>query len=157
MVMRFNKEERSTQPSRAIPRTTINEHIFSEVMLDERTIHQSFNHDWTSVFIPSAPIYPLEIGAQILGKFYGGLARNAGSAWTAVATTNSFDISYGTIKLYFWSLDVRIGWDFVEGLANKMLDQLQRGFVGLFDAIFVHLVTGVEVHVKLIIKGKGGY
>lgn len=69
---------------------------------------------------------------------------------------NTYAMSIGTIILWIWSDDpmVRIQWDFVHNLASRMLAATQLGFVGLFDGSFVHVATGVMVHVKLQIRGK---
>ncbi|KAL8730922.1 MAG: hypothetical protein Q9166_003712 [cf. Caloplaca sp. 2 TL-2023] len=132
-----------------------------ELLLYQRTIKSvnALGPGWVGHTIPSAAVYPLAIGAEILGKFYGIVAGYASGVWTTGAPSNFYIISWGTIKLYIWSEDsaVRIGWDFVHSVAVRMIVDTQRGFVGLFDASFVHVASGVMVHVKLTIKGKGGY
>ena len=150
-----------TQPSRG-PYNTPNSNIpLSNHIRHRRSIKiaNALGPNWVGHVIPSAAVYPVAIGAQILGKFYGGVAHYASSEWTATAPTNSYLISLGTIKLFIWSLDpeVQIAWDFVRSFADRMLAETQRSFVGVIDASFVHLVSGIMVHVKLIILGKAGY
>ncbi|KAL8926368.1 MAG: hypothetical protein Q9172_001819 [Xanthocarpia lactea] len=150
-----------TQPSRG-PHNNPNSNIpLSDLILHRRSIKtaNALGPGWTGHVIPSAAVYPAAIGAQIFGKFYGGIAHYASSEWTATALTNSYVISIGTIKLFIWSLDpeVQIAWDFVRSFADRMLAETQRGFVGVIDASFVHLVSEIMVHVKLIIVGRAGY
>lgn len=150
---------RGTHPSQATDDPADNDLASSKLTVYKRTIINPLDLDWVSHTIPSAAIYPVEIGAQILGKFYAMVAVRASGVWTSLVPTNFYSISFGTINLYFWSTDstVRIAWDFIHGIAVQMFEQSQRGFVGLFDTAFVHMTTGVVVHVKLIIKGKGGH
>ncbi|KAL8649232.1 MAG: hypothetical protein Q9226_005664 [Calogaya cf. arnoldii] len=95
---------------------------------------------------------------EIFGKFYGGIAHHAFNVWPATVPKNFYAISIGTIKLFIWSEDsaVRIGWDFVHSFATAMVNATERGFVSLLDATFVHVVSGVMIHVKLIIAGRAG-
>lgn len=118
----------------------------------------SLGPGWVGHIIPSAAIYPVPIGAQIFGKFYGIMAERASGVWTATTPTNFYTISVGYMKLYIWSEDsaVQIGWNFVHSFAATMLSATHRGFVGLLDATFVHVVSGITVHVKLIIAGRVG-
>ncbi|KAL8947420.1 MAG: hypothetical protein Q9222_006299 [Ikaeria aurantiellina] len=130
-----------------------------ELIVSKRTIKivDVLDAGWTGHFIGSAAIYPFPIGVQILGKFYNDVCRLSSSTWRWTPWTNYYLLSYGTITLSFWSFDplVRISWDFVNDLARRMLIETLRGFVGLFDASFVHMATGAMVHVKLTITGKG--
>lgn len=132
----------------------------SALVLHRRAIQtaNALGPGWVGHFIPSAAVYPVAIGAQIFGKFYGAIVLYASSVWTATAPTNFYTISLGTMKLYIWSEDsaVQIAWDFVHGFATRMLNATRLGFVGLFDATFVHVVSGIMVHVKLIIAGRAG-
>lgn len=113
---------------------------------------------WVGHIVPSVAIFPVAIGAQIFGKFYGTMAARSSGVWTAITPTNFYTISVGYIKLYIWSDDsaVQIGWNFVHSFAAMMLNSTHRGFVGLLDATFVHVVSGIMVHVKLIIVGRTG-
>ena len=149
-----------TQPFWVPDSTAASKSPPSALVLHRRAIHtaNALGPGWVGHFIPSVAVYPPAIGAQIFGKFYGDIVRYASSVWTATAPTNFSTISVGTIKLYIWSEDsaVRITWDFVRSFAIGMLNATQLGFVGLLDATFVHVVTGIMVHVKLIIAGRAG-
>lgn len=149
-----------TQPFWVPDSTAASKSPASALVLHRRAIHtaNALGPGWVGHFIPSAAVYPVAIGAQIFGKFYGGIVLYASSVWTATALTNFYTISLGTMKLYVWSEDpaVRIGWDFAHSFATRMLNATQLDFVGLFDATFVHVVTGIMVHVKLIIAGRAG-
>ncbi|KAI4241455.1 MAG: hypothetical protein L6R42_011268, partial [Xanthoria sp. 1 TBL-2021] len=139
-----------THPFR-VPDSTVASDISPPALILHRRsfkIANALGPGWVGHFIPSPAVYPAAIGAQIFGKFYGGIVHHASSVWTATAPTNFYTISIGTIKLYIWSEDsaVQIGWDFVQSFAAAMLNATQRGFVGLLDATFVHVVSGVMVH-----------
>lgn len=112
---------------------------------------------WVGNIVYSDAVYPYHIGAQILGKFYQSIMFSASGIWRRnTRPTNSYAMSLGTIILWIWSDNplVRILWDFVHDLALSMFTATQLGFVGLFDGSFVHLATGVMVHVKLQIPGR---
>ncbi|KAL8695008.1 MAG: hypothetical protein Q9218_000480 [Villophora microphyllina] len=112
---------------------------------------------WVGHFIPSTVIYPYPIGLLILGKFYSITIISAAGRWKTKLLSNTRLIRYGTITLLFWSPDplVRITWEFVRGFAEMMLAETKAGFMALYDASFVHVVTGMTVHVKFQIAGKG--
>ncbi|KAL8776807.1 MAG: hypothetical protein Q9213_008123 [Squamulea squamosa] len=133
-------------------RSSIGEYSSTEPLLHGRWIKtaNALGPGLVGHAVPSAAVYPVAIGAQIFGKFYGNIAHYASHVWTASVPANGYVISIGTIKLFIWSedLEVRITWDFVHSLATRMLAETQRGFVGVFDASFVHLVSGITVHVK---------
>ncbi|KAL9011450.1 MAG: hypothetical protein Q9173_003711, partial [Seirophora scorigena] len=111
---------------------------------------------WTGHIIYTNAVYPYSIGAQILGGFYQNIMKSASGIWTALPQVNSYMVSIGTIRLLLWCNDhnVNITWAFVHDFAARMLTATQLGFVGLFDASFVHIVSGMMVHAQLIIRGK---
>ena len=149
-----------TKSSKASHNILANQALPTELVLNVRAIRtaNTLGSGWVGHIIPSAAIYPVLIGAQIFGKFYGIMAEQASGVWTATTPTNFYTISVGYIKLYIWSEDsaVQIGWNFVHSFAAMMLSATHRGFVGLLDATFVHVVSGITVHVKLIIAGRVG-
>ncbi|KAI4206468.1 MAG: hypothetical protein LQ348_000968 [Seirophora lacunosa] len=111
---------------------------------------------WTGHIIYTDAVYPYLVGAQILGGFYRNIMNSASGMWTALPQVNSYMVSIGTIRLLLWSTDpdVTLTWAFVHDFAARMLTATQLGFVGLFDASFVHIVSGMMVHAQLIIRGK---
>lgn len=112
---------------------------------------------WVGHIVYSDAIYPYRIGAQILGKFYQSIMYSASGIWRRnTRPMNTYAMSIGTIILWIWSDNplARILWDFVYDLASRMFTATQLGFVGLFDGSFVHLASGVMVHVKLQILGR---
>lgn len=111
---------------------------------------------WTGHITYSSAIYPYLIGAQILGGFYQKIMRSVSGIWSSTPETNNYLMSYGTIRLWIWSEDpnANITWAFVYDFAARMLMATRQGFVGLIDASFVHIVSGMMVHAKLVIQGK---
>ncbi|KAL8935251.1 MAG: hypothetical protein Q9211_004791 [Gyalolechia sp. 1 TL-2023] len=125
---------------------------------DERTLNviNPLGPGWVGHIIYAEAVNPYLIGAQILEKFYRGIMASASSVWLTRPERASYTISYGTIRLWLWAENglAQITWDFVYDLASRMFTATQLGFVGLFDASFVHLASGATVHVKLIVHGQ---
>ncbi|KAL8652110.1 MAG: hypothetical protein Q9210_002883 [Variospora velana] len=55
---------------------------------------------WTGHIIYSSAIYPYLIGAQILGGFYQKIMRSVSGIWSSTPETNSYMMSFGTIRLW---------------------------------------------------------
>lgn len=128
----------------------------SDLTVHKRVLINALGLGWAGHIVYSDAIYPYAIGAQILGKFYLGIMVRASSVWVPMLQANLYTISLGTISLVFFAEDsfATITWEFVHDFAHRLFRATQLGFVGLFDASFVHLATGVMVHVKLTIRGK---
>lgn len=148
----------SPNPPRISSKLTEERIYHSGLVVHKRVLKDlySLGPGWVGHIIYSEAIYPYLVGAQILGKFYREIMVRADSVWAPILQTNFYTISCGTISLVLWAEDsfARITWQFVYDLASRLSIATQLGFVGLFDASFVHLATGVMVHVKLTIRGK---
>ncbi|KAL8662750.1 MAG: hypothetical protein Q9202_004442 [Teloschistes flavicans] len=130
----------------------------SELAIFKRTFREigPLGAGWVGHFIHSIAIYPYPIGLQILGKFYALIMDFSSGTWSTLPTSNIRTIQYGTIKLWLWSEDpfVRITWDFIRDFAGRMHVETMRGLMAMYDASFVHVRTGIMVHVRLQITGK---
>ena len=160
-ALAFHTDTRhSSQPSRTSRDVAVTSGHSSEIALSRRAFKDipALGVGWVGHIQYYDALYPLNIGVQILGKFYTTIMQCASTVWTWKRQMNTYMMSIGTIRLWIWSEDAlaRISWDFVRDFASRMLSATQLGFVGLFDASFVHMPSGVMVHVKLIVLGKMG-
>ncbi|KAF6239413.1 hypothetical protein HO173_002675 [Letharia columbiana] len=97
-------------------------------------------------------LLPVQIAASVLESFYNVVIDNVRQKWIQQQQpVNSFTITWANIELEFSSATRTIPWNFVLAFAERLAHLTQRGFVGKYCIYYIHLPTGEEISIHLLI------
>lgn len=96
-------------------------------------------------------LLPVQIAASVLESFYNVVIDNVTQKWIYMQPVNCFTITWENIELEFSSTTRTIPWSFVLAFAQRLVDVTRRGFVGKYNVYYIHLPTGEEISVQLLI------
>lgn len=96
-------------------------------------------------------LLPAQIAASVLESFYNVVIENVRQRLSQQQPVNSFTIRWENIELEFSSTTRTIPWNFILAFAQRLIESTRRGFIGRYDIYYVHLPTGEEISVQLLI------
>ena len=92
---------------------------------------------------------PITGAAQFLEAFYSKIAVLAAGPWQALPMRESFNLQEGPFQLVFSCMGDTIPWNFVKGMADRLLEVTRLGVAELFDAIYMDDAGKIAVAVSL--------
>ena len=101
-------------------------------------------------FEPGELLIPLQTAAEVLQAFYTNIMIGSIGEWSRMTPRIWIKITLGTLQLLMTASEgTTVQWDFVASFALEMLRLTERGYTGMYAALFVDPTVGNHVGVSL--------